>query len=738
LYGHLNTAFFLLYEDLDVERIKDKRMNPIFVEAVVGGKTVRLETGRMAKQADGSVVVWADGTVVIATAVASKVSKPGVDFLPLTVDYQERAYAAGKIPGGFFKREGKPSEREILNSRLIDRPLRPLFPEGFFFDTQLIASVISIDRGGISDVMAVVASSAALYVSDIPFLNPVAAVKVGCVDGTFIVNPTLDEQERSTLDLVVAGTRDAIMMVEGQGNEISEETFLSAIDLAHKSILPLIEAQEKLRAMAGKEKRPLPAMPIPPKVMEMVESMGASRLREALKIAVKQERQDQTAQILGDVREKILQEFSATSPETVVEEREIFNAFHELERRIMREMILDHKVRADGRGLSDIRPITIEVGILPRTHGSALFTRGETQSLSVATLGTSDDEQRIDALEGESTKRFMLHYNFPPFSVGETKPMRGPGRREIGHGNLAERALKPVLPARDSFPYSIRLVSDILESNGSSSMATVCGGSLAMMDAGIPIKSAVAGIAMGLIKEGDRIAILSDILGLEDHLGDMDFKVTGTENGITAVQMDIKITGITVELMREALQKAREGRLYIMEKMKMALPSSRNNMSPFAPRILTLKIKQDKIREVIGPGGKVIRGITEKTGAKIEIDDSGLIQIASTDEVAAQKAIDMINQIVEEVQVGKIYLGRVKTVADYGAFVELFPGTTGLCHISQLEDRRVEKVSDVVSEGDLILVKALEVDRQGKIRLSRKEAIAEVGADREVRVGSGR
>ncbi|MCL4405869.1 polyribonucleotide nucleotidyltransferase [Leptospirillum ferriphilum] len=713
-------------------------MNPIFVEAVVGGKTVRLETGRMAKQADGSVVVWADGTVVIATAVASKVSKPGVDFLPLTVDYQERAYAAGKIPGGFFKREGKPSEREILNSRLIDRPLRPLFPEGFFFDTQLIASVISIDRGGISDVMAVVASSAALYVSDIPFMNPVAAVKVGCVDGTFIVNPTLDEQERSTLDLVVAGTRDAIMMVEGQGNEISEETFLSAIDLAHKSILPLIEAQEKLRAMAGKEKRPLPAVPIPPKVMDMVESMGAPRLREALKIAVKQERQEQTAQILGDVREKILQEFSASSPEMIVEEREIFNAFHELERRIMREMILDHKVRADGRGLSDIRPITIEVGILPRTHGSALFTRGETQSLSVATLGTSDDEQRIDALEGESTKRFMLHYNFPPFSVGETKPMRGPGRREIGHGNLAERALKPVLPARDSFPYSIRLVSDILESNGSSSMATVCGGSLAMMDAGIPIKSAVAGIAMGLIKEGDRIAILSDILGLEDHLGDMDFKVTGTENGITAVQMDIKITGITVELMREALQKAREGRLYIMEKMKMALPSSRNNMSPFAPRILTLKIKQDKIREVIGPGGKVIRGITEKTGAKIEIDDSGLIQIASTDEVAAQKAIDMINQIVEEVQVGKIYLGRVKTVADYGAFVELFPGTTGLCHISQLEDRRVEKVSDVVSEGDLILVKALEVDRQGKIRLSRKEAIAEVGADREVRVGSGR
>jgi polyribonucleotide nucleotidyltransferase len=489
--------------------------------------------------------------------------------------------------------------------------------------------------------------------------------------------------------------------------------------------------------MAGKEKRPLPSVPISPRVMELVESLGIARLREALKIAVKQDRQEQTGQIFEEIRGKVIQEFSS-DPETKIEDREIYNAFHELERRIMREMILDHKTRADGRGLSDIRPITIEVGILPRTHGSALFTRGETQSLSVATLGTSDDEQRIDALEGESTKRFMLHYNFPPFSVGETKPMRGPGRREIGHGNLAERALKPILPSRESFPYSIRLVSDILESNGSSSMATVCGGSLAMMDAGIPIKAAVAGIAMGLIKEGDRVAILSDILGLEDHLGDMDFKVTGTENGITAVQMDIKITGITVELMREALQKAREGRLHIMEKMKMALPSSRNTMSPFAPRILTLKIKQDKIREVIGPGGKVIRGITEKTGAKIEIDDSGLIQIASTDEVAAQKAIDMINQIVEEVQVGKIYLGRVKTVADYGAFVELFPGTTGLCHISQLEDRRVEKVSDVVSEGDLILVKALEVDRQGKIRLSRKEAIAEVGADREVRVGSGR
>ncbi|MHB8422652.1 MAG: polyribonucleotide nucleotidyltransferase [Leptospirales bacterium] len=712
-------------------------MKPITVEATVGDKIVRLETGRMAKQADGSAVIWADGTVVLATAVASKTMKPGTDFLPLTVDYQERAYAAGKIPGGFFKREGKPSEREVLNSRLIDRPLRPLFPEGFYFDTQLIASVVSIDRGGISDVMAVVAASTALYLSDIPFSSPVGAVKVGLCDGRFIVNPTLDEQENSTLDLVVAGTRDAIMMVEGQGSEIPEDVFLEAIELAHKSIIPLIEAQEKLRDLAGKVKRPLPAVPISQELFSRVQEKVLPALQDALMIPIKHERQEKIDLLFADLKAKLAEE-NISNGAPAQNDREVYNAFHELERRFMREMILDRKVRADGRGLSDIRPITIEVGLLPRTHGSALFTRGETQSLSVATLGTSDDEQRIDSLEGESTKRFMLHYNFPPFSVGETKPMRGPGRREIGHGNLAERALKPVLPPKEAFPYAIRLVSDILESNGSSSMATVCGGSLAMMDAGIPIKAPVAGIAMGLIKEGDRIAILTDILGLEDHLGDMDFKVTGTENGITAVQMDIKITGITTQLMRDALEQARKGRLFIMEKMKVALPSVRNVMSPYAPRILTLKIKQDKIREVIGPGGKVIRGITEKTGVKIEIDDSGLIQIASTDEVAAQKAVEMINQIVEEVQVGKIYLGRVKTVADYGAFVELFTGTTGLCHISQLEDRRVEKVSDVVSEGDLILVKALEVDRQGKIRLSRKEAIAEVGAEREVRVGSGR
>ncbi len=709
-------------------------MNPIVVEVSVGGKTVRLETGRMAKLAHGSCTVWADGTVVLATAVSSRSMKPGIDFIPLTVDYQERAYAAGKIPGGFFKREGKPSEREVLNSRLIDRPIRPLLPDGYFYETQLVASVISIDKGGVSDVMAVVAASTALYLSDVPFHHPIGAVRLGLVDGNYIVNPSLEEQAKSQIDLVVAGTRDAIMMVEGQASEVSEEVFLKGIGLAHEAILPIIEAQEKLRALAGKEKRPMPNNPIPMEMVSRIREQFGQELDKAMVLPGKQERQDAVDEIFSRVRGFV---FPNEETLTSAQEKELANAIHEVERITLREIVLEKKVRADGRGLSNIRPITIEVGFLPRTHGSALFTRGETQSLSVATLGTSDDEQRIDALEGEYTKRFMLHYNFPPYSVGEAKPMRGPGRREIGHGNLAERALRYVVPSKEAFPYSIRLVSDILESNGSSSMATVCGGTLAMMDAGVPIKAPVAGVAMGLIKEGDRVAILSDILGVEDHLGDMDFKVTGTQDGITAVQMDIKISGITLSLMKEALEQARQGRLHILGKMHEALAATRGTMSPFAPRILTLKIKQDKIREVIGPGGKVIRGITEKTGAKIEIDDSGLIQIASVDELAAQKAVEMINQIVEEVEVGKIYLGKVKTVADYGAFVELFPGTTGLCHISQLADRRVEKVHDVVSEGDLILVKALEVDRQGKIRLSRKEAVSEVGDGREVRSGGG-
>ena len=699
------------------------------VEVNVGGKTVRLETGRMARQADGAVVLWVEGTVVIATAVASKTIKPGTDFLPLTVDYQERAYAAGKIPGGFFKREGKPSEREILNSRLVDRPIRPLFPEGFYYDTQVIASVVSADRSGVTDVMAVVAASAALTISDIPFHDPMGAVRVGCVDGNFVINPDLEQQERSSIDLVVAGTADAIMMVEGKASEVSEELFLEAIRTAHNACQPIIAAQIELQKKAGKVKRSLPPVPVRPELMDRIRQGGKESLSAVLVMSDKKAREDKTSEIRGTLSKELFPDGFKDAHE----EKEFSTGFHDLERELLRAMVLDQGIRADGRKTTEIRPITIEVGILPRTHGSALFTRGETQSLSVATLGTSDDEQRIDALEGESTKRFMLHYNFPAFSVGEVKPMRGPGRREIGHGNLAERALLPVLPSREAFPYSIRLVSDILESNGSTSMATVCGGTLAMMDAGIPIKAPVAGIAMGLIKEGDRVAILSDILGIEDHLGDMDFKVTGTDSGVTAVQMDIKIKGITLEIMKKALDQAREGRIHIMGKMKASMPSVRATMSPYAPRILTIQVKQDKIREVIGPGGKMIRSITEKTGVKIDIEDSGLIRVASADEEAARKAIEMINQIVAEAEVGKIYLGKVKTIADYGAFVEIMPGTTGLCHVSQLEPRRVEKVTDVVNEGDEIVVKVLEVDRQGKIRLSRKEAIAEEGEGREHR-----
>ncbi len=699
------------------------------VEVNVGGKTVRLETGRMARQADGAVVLWVEGTVVIATAVASKTIKPGTDFLPLTVDYQERAYAAGKIPGGFFKREGKPSEREILNSRLVDRPIRPLFPEGFYYDTQVIASVVSADRSGVTDVMAVVAASAALTISDIPFHDPMGAVRVGCIDGNFVINPDLEQQEKSSIDLVVAGTADAIMMVEGKASEVSEELFLEAIRTAHNACQPIIAAQIELQKKAGKVKRSLPPVPVRPELMDRIRQGGKESLSAVLVMSDKKAREDKTSEI----RSTLSKELFPDGFKDAHEEKEFSTGFHDLERELLRAMVLDQGIRADGRKTTEIRPITIEVGILPRTHGSALFTRGETQSLSVATLGTSDDEQRIDALEGESTKRFMLHYNFPAFSVGEVKPMRGPGRREIGHGNLAERALLPILPSREAFPYSIRLVSDILESNGSTSMATVCGGTLAMMDAGIPIKAPVAGIAMGLIKEGDRVAILSDILGIEDHLGDMDFKVTGTDSGVTAVQMDIKIKGITLEIMKKALDQAREGRIHIMGKMKASMPSVRATMSPYAPRILTIQVKQDKIREVIGPGGKMIRSITEKTGVKIDIEDSGLIRVASADEEAARKAIEMINQIVAEAEVGKIYLGKVKTVADYGAFVEIMPGTTGLCHVSQLEPRRVEKVTDVVNEGDDIVVKVLEVDRQGKIRLSRKEAIAEEGEGREHR-----
>ena len=688
------------------------------VELDVAGRTLRLETGRVAKQADGSVWASYGETVVLATAVASQNAKPGVDFLPLTVDYQEKAYAAGKIPGGYFKREGRPSEKEVLTSRLIDRPLRPLFPDGYYFETQVIASVLSSDKTGSSDVIGITAASAALAVSNIPFLGPIAGVKIGRVNGQFVVNPDLETLKSSELDLVVAGTADAVMMVEAGANELPEATMLEAIELAHSEIKKIVSKINELRALSGnKPKRAVATEEIAPELTAQVKALVAQGIRDAIMIPNKTARQERLDVILKDAIEKLKQ------PEDANRERHIKIVFHGLEYTEVRNMILEKGSRADGRGPADIRPITSEVGVLPRTHGSALFTRGETQSLAVVTLGTTDDEQRIDALEGEYTRTFMLHYNFPPFSVGEARPLRSPGRREVGHGALAERALKPVIPTKDQFPYTLRLVSDILESNGSSSMATVCGGTLAMMDAGVPIKEPVAGIAMGLIKEQERVMILSDILGLEDHLGDMDFKVCGTKRGVTALQMDIKIGGITPALMHQALEQAKAGRLHILSCMQKALEAPRANMSAFAPRIFTMKVKQDKIREVIGPGGKTIRGIQQDCGVKINIEDTGVVTIASVDSASLEKAKEMVSRIVEEVEVGKTYLGTVRKIMDFGAFVEVLPGTDGLVHISQLAHHRVKSVADEVSEGDQILVKVLEIDRQGKIRLSRKETM---------------
>jgi polyribonucleotide nucleotidyltransferase len=696
------------------------------VEIELAGKTLRLETGRVARQADGAVLASYGDTVVLATAVASQTAKPGVDFLPLTCDYQEKAYAAGKIPGGYFKREGRPSEKEVLTSRLIDRPIRPLFSENYHFETFVVAAVLSADQTGTSDVIGITAASAALSVSNIPFLGPVAGVKVGRVDGRFVINPDLATLEKSDLHLVVAGTADAVMMVEGGANEQSEAVMLGAIEAAHAEIKRIVAKILELQAKVGKTKRTVPEEHIDEGLKKQVRELVAKPIREAIFIPNKSARQEK----LDEIKKEAVEKLKSDDPDR---ERHVKLIFHSLEYTEVRNMILEKGSRADGRGPADIRPITCEVGVLPRTHGSALFTRGETQSLAVVTLGTSDDEQRIDALEGEYYRTFMLHYNFPPFSVGEARPMRSPGRREVGHGALAERALKPVIPDAEKFPYTLRLVSDILESNGSSSMATVCGGSLAMMDAGVPIRESVAGIAMGLIKEGDRVAILSDILGLEDHLGDMDFKVTGTKNGVTALQMDIKIAGITAALMKDALEQARKGRLHILEAMAKALTAPRANLSPYAPRIFTLKIKQDKIREIIGPGGKTIRGIIADCGVKINVEDTGIVSVAAVDEASAKKAIDRINSIIEEVEVGKIYTGTVRKIMDFGAFVEILPGTDGLVHISQLAHHRVQSVADEVSEGQQIMVKVMEVDRQGKIRLSRKEAMAppQVGAAKE-------
>ena len=686
------------------------------VEFDVAKRRMRLETGRMAKLADGAVLASYGDTVILATAVASKTLKPDVDFLPLTVNYQEKAYSAGKIPGGYFKREGAPSEKETLTSRLIDRPIRPLIPDGFYYETQVIVSVLSVDRSMTSDILGITAASAALAISDVPFGGPLAGIRIGRVEGRFVINPTMQELENSELDLVVAGTRDAILMVEAGARVVSESTLLEALELAHSEIKKIVSKIVELQETVGRPKRVVEAEPVSDELHNQVKQFVTAPIREAVLIPGKTERQERLDQILAEA-------LVTLGDEDPTRNRHVRQIYHELEYHEVRNMILEKKIRADGRGPCDIRPISCETGILPRTHGSALFTRGETQSLAVVTLGTSEDEQRIDALEGEYFRTFMLHYNFPPFSVGETRPLRSPGRREVGHGKLAARALQSSLPDKEAFPYTIRIVSDILESNGSSSMATVCGGTLALMDAGVPIKEPVAGIAMGLIKEGDRVLILSDILGLEDHLGDMDFKVTGTRDGVTALQMDIKIEGITTHLMREALDQARVGRLHVLEKMQESLSSPRDSLAPYAPRIFMLQIKPDKIRDVIGPGGKVIRGIIAECGVKVNVDDSGQVTIAAVDEASVNQAIEMINRLTEEVEVGKTYLGTVRKIVDFGAFVEILPNVDGLVHISQLAHHRVKSVTDELAEGEEILVKVLEVDRQGKIRLSRKEAL---------------
>ncbi|MBI5664611.1 MAG: polyribonucleotide nucleotidyltransferase [Nitrospirae bacterium] len=689
------------------------------VELELKGKPLYLETGRFAKQADGSIIARYGDTVILATAVAKKEAKADVDFFPLTVDYQEKAYAAGKIPGGFFKREGRPSEKEVLTSRLIDRPIRPIFPDGFYSETQGIISVLSFGNENISDILGIIGMSAALCISDIPFDGPVGAVRMGILKDSFVVNPDLQEMEECDFTLVVAGTEDAVLMVEGGGLEITESVLLEALDIAHKEIKNVVNLQKQLVALIGKPKRFVTPPQLNEELMRSVSSIALDKIKQAIVIPDKLLRQDTLNNILKDVVTEL-----NTGAEDI--SKDISFLFNKLEKDLVRNMVLDQGTRADGRRADEVRKISADVGILPRAHGSALFVRGETQALAVVTLGTSEDEQRIDALEGESKKAFMLHYNFPPFSVGEVKFLRSAGRREIGHGMLAERALKGILPPKTEFPYTIRIVSDILESNGSSSMATVCGGTLALMDAGVPIKSPVAGIAMGLIKEGERTVVLTDILGLEDHLGDMDFKVTGTEDGITAFQMDVKISGVSREIMANALEQAKKGRLHILGKMKEILSSPRDHLAAHAPRIFTMKIKPDKIREVIGAGGKVIRGIVEQTGVKIDIDDSGNINIASIDEESAQKAISIIEGIIAEAELGKIYIGKVKRVVDFGAFVEILPGTEGLLHISQISDKRVAKVEDVLKEGEEgVPVKVIEIDKMGRIRLSRKEAMKE-------------
>jgi polyribonucleotide nucleotidyltransferase len=688
-------------------------------EISVGRQTISIETGRLAKQADGSVVVRSGDTMVLVTACTASTPREGIDFLPLTVDYKEYTYASGRIPGGFFKREGKPTEKEVLTSRLIDRPIRPIFPAGWRNETQIIALVLSADSEHDSDVLAITGASAALALSSIPFTRTIAGVRVGHVDGQFVINPTFEQRKRSHIDLIVAGSKDGIVMVEAGAKEATEEEMVQALEHAHAAIKDIVAGIDALAQQAGHKKQAFGKKEIGKEFYREVEEKVLVPLTDAMRIQDKLENYGTVDQVLSNL--------IASLPEGEVERKvEAKAIFKELKEKVLRDEILERGKRLDGRAFDQIRTISIEVGVLPRVHGSAVFTRGETQALVTATLGTADDQQKVETVDGETWKRFMLHYNFPPFSVGEVAFMRGPGRREIGHGALAERALTPMMPPEEKFPYTVRVVSDILESNGSSSMASVCGGSLAMMDAGVPLKAPVAGVAMGLVmnEENGKYAVLTDIAGAEDHYGDMDFKVAGTAEGITALQMDIKVSGITMEIMRKALAQAREGRLFILRKMQETLSQSRANVAAYAPRIVTIRIPVDKIRDVIGPGGKMIRSIIERTGVKIDVEDDGRVNVASADEASAAKAIGIIQELTATPELNKTYMGKVQRITDFGAFVEIMPGLDGLLHVSEIAHYRVKDVRDELKEGDQVMVKVINIDPSGKIRLSRKALLS--------------
>jgi polyribonucleotide nucleotidyltransferase len=685
----------------------------------INGQTIHIETGRVAKQASGSAVLTLGETVVLVTAVSTDEIREGIDFLPLTVEYQEMSYAGGRIPGNFFRRDiGRPSERETLTSRLIDRPLRPLFPKNYHYETQVIASVLSTDKENEADILALLGASTALEVSDIPFMGPIAGVRVGRIDGEFVANPTVSQQADSDIDLVVAGNRSGIVMVEGGGLFVSEADMINAIFFGYEAMMPMLDIQERLKSEVGKPKRIIPQETVDEALYTRIVETGKPLLREVITIADKTLRQKKSKEVINSILEDLSDSYEGM-------EAEIRELLHNLEKEMVRQMILEEGKRIDGRHFTEVRPIECLVGLLPRVHGSALFTRGETQAIVLTTLGTEQDEQKVESIYGDDFRSFILHYNFPPYSVGEARRLSGPGRREIGHGALARRALLPVVPKKDEFDYCVRVVSEIVESNGSSSMASVCGACLSLMDAGVPIKDAVAGVAMGLVSDGNKMVVLTDIIGDEDHYGDMDFKVTGTRGGITALQMDIKIDGITKDTLRQALDQAREGRLYILDKMNETISRPRSEISEYAPTITTIQIKPEKVRVLIGPGGKTIREITNTSGTRIDVDDEGKVSIASIDKESVDIAINMINEILQEAEVGKLYMGKVVKVMDFGAFVEIFPGTDGLVHISQLDKERVNKVTDILNEGDEVLVKVLEVNNDGKIRLSRKAALGE-------------